>query len=68
MDLSESIRTGLYLGKMSKLELSKQLGVTYQTVCKWHRGEANPPMETVKAIADLFDVPVSTFISWGEQE
>ena len=68
MNIQESLRVGLHITRLTKKEVAEELGVTIQSVYNWARGGALPSLQTVEQLAQLFDVPVSTFIEWGEEE
>ena len=48
--------------KLTQIELSKRLGLSYSTISMYERGERQPNFETLEAIADFFNVPISTLI------
>ena len=48
--------------KLTQIELSKRLGLSYSTISMYERGERQPNFETLEAIADFFNVPMSTLI------
>ena len=48
--------------KLTQIELSKRLGLSYSTISMYERGERQPNFETLEAIADFFNVPSSTLI------
>ncbi len=49
--------------KMTQSELASKLNYSDKSVSKWERGESVPPIETLKAIADLFGVTIDYLIS-----
>lgn len=53
------IKTGL-----SQRQLAEKLGVSQNAICNWENGKREPKFETIKEIADLFDVPISYF--WND--
>lgn len=48
--------------KMTQAELAEKLNYSDKAVSKWERAEALPDVETVKKIADLFDVSVDCLL------
>ncbi|AUR84320.1 Cro/C1-type helix-turn-helix domain protein [Vibrio phage 1.054.O._10N.261.52.A1] len=67
MDIGKSINVGCALFNCNKNELAKSIGKSVVTVSQYSNGHTNPSIATLKLIADFFNVPVSTFISWGEE-
>lgn len=67
MDLHEIIATNIVeLRKQYKLtqaELASKLHYTDKAVSKWERGESIPEIETLKQIADLFNVTVDFLLT-----
>ena len=66
MDIAKSINVGCALFNCNKNELAEGIGKSVVTVSQYSNGHTSPSMNTLKLIADFFNVPVSTFISWGE--
>lgn len=48
--------------KLTQIELAKRLGLSYSAISMYERGERQPNFETLEAIADFFNVPMSTLI------
>lgn len=46
---------------MTQLQLADALGVKKSTIGMWENGKREPDFETLEAIADFFNVPISTF-------
>lgn len=68
MNISKSINVGCALFNKKKGDMAKTIGKSPQTVSEWCSGRSNPSLETVSKIADFFEVSVSVFISWGEEQ
>ena len=66
MNIAKSIRVGLAYKNMSAQELAKTLDKTKQTVSQWMNNKADPRLADVVKMAEIFNVCVSVFISWGE--
>lgn len=74
MDISKSIQTGLLIrGYKTKKAFCEDKGISQgllTRVCKSNTGSGtniDSSIGSLIAIARGFDVPVSTFIEWGEQ-
>lgn len=48
---------------MTQAELAAKLNYTDKAVSKWERGEAMPDIETLRALAELFDVSVDDLLN-----
>lgn len=66
MDIGKSINVGCALFNKKKGELAIALGKTNVTVSQYVKGTTQPTAKIIKEMADFFEVPASTFISWGE--
>ena len=49
--------------KMTQGELAAKLNYSDKSVSKWERGESIPPIETLKAISEVFGVTIDYLIS-----
>jgi transcriptional regulator with XRE-family HTH domain len=49
-------------GDMSALELSRRSGVARNTIAALENGEGNPTLDTLYALADALDVPLSDLL------
>lgn len=49
--------------KMTQAELAERLNYSDKAVSKWERAEGMPDVETLKKIADLFDVSVDSLLT-----
>ena len=52
---------------MKALDVAKATGKSAVTVSSWMTSKSDPKLIEVEKMAELFDVPVSTFIEWGEK-
>ena len=66
-DIQESIRVGLHLKRKSNLELAAYVGVSASTVSLWRNNKRGIEWRYIVKMAEFFEVPVSTFIEWGEK-
>ena len=48
--------------KLTQIELAEKLNYSDKAVSKWERGESLPDVETLKKIADLYDVSVDALL------
>ncbi len=53
--------------KLSQSELGELVGVSNKAVSKWENGASKPPMDTLKKLADIFDVTVEELLNGGRQ-
>jgi len=49
-------------GELSVLELSRRSGVARGTIAALERGEGNPTVDTLYALADTLGVPLSSLL------
>jgi len=47
---------------LTQKELGEKLGVSGQAISNWERGDREPDMDTLEALADIFNVPLSAFL------
>ena len=48
--------------------VANAIGVARSTISMWESGEREPDFEALEALADYFNVPISTFFASGEVE
>lgn len=48
--------------KLTQLDLAEKLNYSDKAVSKWERGESLPDVETLKKIADLYDVSIDNLL------
>lgn len=48
--------------KLTQIELADQLNYSDKAISKWERGESMPDITVLKAIADLFEVPLDYLV------
>lgn len=53
--------------KMTQSEVAEKLNYTDKSVSKWERGEAMPPIDVLKDLADLYGVSLDYLVS-GEKD
>ena len=61
-ELGQLIKVGRMSRGMTQTELADKLGVAISTVGMWERGHREPNLETLEAISDVFNVPLSYFL------
>ena len=64
--LSENIVLLRHQNQMSQSALAEKLFVTPQAVSRWERGETEPDVETIKKLAEVFEVTVEQVINGQE--
>lgn len=52
--------------KMTQSEVAEKLNYTDKSVSKWERGEAIPPIDVIKDLADLYGVSIDYLVSDGK--
>ena len=52
---------------MTQEQLAESLHVTRQAVSNWEQGKTQPDVETLSAMAEVFDVPVEELIYGNEK-
>lgn len=61
-DLGERIRTARLSHGMKQTDLAEAVGVGKSTVGMWENGQREPNIDTLEALADVFNVPMSYFV------
>lgn len=54
--------------KMTQSELAKKLNYTDKSISKWEHGDATPPIDVLKAIADLYGVTLDSLVADNSDE
>ena len=54
--------------KMTQSELAEKLNYSDKAISKWERGESIPDITVLKAVADLFGVPLDYLVQENQQE
>ena len=54
--------------KMTQSEIAEKLNYTDKSVSKWERGEAIPPIDVIKDLADIYGVSIDYLVSNGTDE
>ncbi len=67
MDISKSIRMGLAVDGKRQNWLAEQLAVSDNYVSCICKGDKQISLIRLEQISSVFNVPVSTFIKWGEE-
>ena len=68
LKLAENIREHRHKLKLSQESLAARIGVSFQAVSKWERGETYPDLETLPAIANFFHITVDELLGANEWE
>lgn len=68
MDIGEKIKILREKKGKTQLDIAKYLGVTYQTIYKYEKGIAIPPADTLKKLADFFNVSTDYLLGRTEVE
>lgn len=66
MNIAQSISVGLALREKNNTWLAHNLHVSKQFISKVCKGEKDFPRKRLEELAEVFKVPVSEFIKWGE--
>lgn len=61
-ELGQRIKVGRMSRGLTQAELAQQLEVSSSTVAMWEVGRREPNLETLEAISDVFNVPLSYFL------
>lgn len=61
-DLGDRIKVGRMSRNMTQADLAVLVGVAASTVGMWEQGRREPDLDTIEALADIYNVPVSYFI------
>lgn len=64
--IGQKIKTGRLSRKMTQADLAKALGVSPSAVGMWEQDRREPDFDTLEALADVFNVPMSYFVSEDE--
>lgn len=62
MDLGENIKKYRKQKGLTQKILASKVGVTASTITKYEKGDLEPSLDTIKKIANVLDVPMSTII------
>lgn len=68
LKIAENIREHRRNLKISQECLAERIGVSFQAVSKWERGETYPDLETLPAIANFFHITVDELLGANEWE
>ena len=52
--------------KMTQADLGDRIGVTFQAVSKWERGETLPDISILPTLADIFETTIDYILRGGE--
>ena len=53
--------------KLTQSELGERLGVSFQAVSKWERGETLPDISILPALADILETSIDYILRCGER-
>ena len=66
--LSEQIRVMRKSRKMTQADLAKAIGQSPSSITMYETGRREPDFETLEALADVFNVPLISFIPVATEE
>ena len=61
-ELGDRIKVGRMSRNMTQADLATLVGVAASTVGMWEQGRREPDLDTIEALADIFNVPTSYFV------
>ena len=62
LNLSENIRKNRRESNLSQEAFAERLGVSFQTISKWERGECYPDIEMLPKIANFFGITIDALM------
>ena len=62
LQIASNIRKFRRAAELSQEQLAERIGVTFQTVSKWERGESFPDITLLPALASFFQITVDTLL------
>ena len=65
-ELGERIRVARKSRNITQAQLAETLGVGSSTIGMWENGQREPDLDTIEALADVFNVPISYLVSGGD--
>ena len=68
LKIAENIRKLRHNLNLSQEQLAERLGVRFQAVSKWERGETYPDIELLPSIASFFNISVDELLGTNEME
>ena len=68
LSIGENIRRKRLEKELTQEEIASHLGVSFQTVSKWERGEGYPDIEMLPVLANYFSVSVDELLGVSEPE
>ena len=68
LKIAENIRKLRHNLNLSQEQLAERLGVRFQAVSKWERGETYPDIELLPSIASFFGISVDDLLGTNEIE
>lgn len=66
MDLGKSIKYYRMQKGLSQKELADKLFVTYQAVSRWENNQAEPSIDTLNSMAQIFDCSINDIVNYNE--
>ena len=66
VDYAQTMRMHMARDKITQQVLADKLGVSRKYVNQVMNEKRKPSLSSLERMAELFDVPLSTFILWGE--
>ncbi|MBP0969199.1 MAG: ABC-2 transporter permease [Oscillospiraceae bacterium] len=67
-DIAKNIKVYRLSNDMTQDQLADRMFVTRQTVSNWENGKAQPDVETLMKLSDIFDTDISSLINSGKRK
>ena len=68
LNLSENIRKNRRESNLSQETFAERLGVSFQTISKWERGECYPDIEMLPKIANFFGTTIDALMGADQNQ
>ena len=68
LNLSENIRRNRRESNLSQETFAERLGVSFQTISKWERGECYPDIEMLPKIANFFGITIDALMGADQNQ
>ena len=68
LNLSENIRKNRRESNLSQETFAERLGVSFQTISKWERGECYPDIEMLPKIANFFGITIDALMGADQSQ
>lgn len=68
MKLNEKLKKGRLDAGLSQMEVAEHLNIKQMTVSKYETGKLLPPLDKIKQLAELYNVPVAYLVAESDSE